>query len=197
MGFYDQSGNVDLYERMCADYDGTAIHAAISRHLEAGQSLLELGCGPGNDIDLFRQRYGVVGSDNSTEFLERCRKRFPTIEFLALDAVAIDTERQFDCLFSNKVLHHLNLDDLVFSFKRQAKVIAAGGLFAHTFWIGGYEEEKHGLYFRYHDRDELVRIVSEYFQIEELMDYAEIEAGDSLFVIARNGQASTETAILS
>jgi len=196
MGFYDESDKVDLYEQMCVDYDGTVIHEALGRHLDAGQSLLEIGCGPGNDMELFRRKYGVVGSDTSHEFLARCRKRFPAIEFVELDAVTIDTDRQFDCLFSNKVLHHLGLDDLVFSFKRQTQVISTGGLFAHTFWIGGYEEEKHGLYFRYHDRDELIRIISEYFQVVDLVDYAEFEDGDSLLVIARNGQANSETVVM-
>lgn len=195
MGFYDEPENVDQYEKMCVDYDGTAIHQVIAKHLDAGETVLELGCGPGNDIDFLRKDYGVVGSDTSREFLDRCRRRFPAVELIELDAVTIDTDRQFDCLFSNKVLHHLSLDDLVFSLKRQTRVISAGGLFAHTFWIGDYEEEKHGLYFRYHNRDELVRIIGEYFQVVELVDYAEFDDGDSLLVIARNGQSTTETVV--
>lgn len=196
MGFYDEPENVDRYEKMCAEYDGALIRTALENHLEPGQTVLELGCGPGNDIQWLQQQFGVVGSDTSSEFLDRCRRRFPNIEFTELDAVTIETDRQFNCLFSNKVLHHLSLDDLVFSFKRQTQVISAGGMFAHTFWIGDYEEEKQGLYFRFHDRDELVGIIAEYFQVVALVDYAEFEDGDSLLVLARNGQTADETVVL-
>ena len=197
MGFYDNVDGVEEYIRMCEGYDGTPIYEALSRYLEAGQTLLELGSGPGNDIEYLHKYYGVVGSDMSAAFLAHSRKRFPAIEFLELDAVAIDIDRQFDCVFSNKVLHHLRWDDLIYSFKRQMQVITRGGLFVHTFWIGDYEEEKHGLYFRYHDRDELLDIIGEYYDVLEAVDYAELEEGDSLLVIGRNGQAMTETAILS
>ena len=196
MGFYDEPDSVDRYEAMCADYDGTLIYHALAKHLEPGESLLELGSGPGNDIEWFRRKYDVVGSDTSPEFLARCRKRFPAIDFLELDAVAIETARQFDCLFSNKVLHHFNLDDLVYSFKRQTRVIAPGGLFAHTFWIGDFQGEMQGMYFHFHDRDELLDIIGEYFDVVDAIDYDEMEEGDSLFVIARNGQSSTETVVL-
>ena len=195
MGFYDDPDGVDQYIRMCEDYDGTVIHEAFKRHLDPGNSILELGCGPGNDIEFLTRYYGITGSDTSTEFLDRCRQRFPRNEFLQLDAITIDTEQQFDCLFSNKVLHHLRLDELVFSFKRQRQVITSGGLFAHTFWIGDYEEEKHGMYFRYHNRGELLDSIAEYFDVAEKIDYGEFEEGDSLFVIARNGRSTTETVV--
>jgi len=196
MGFYDDPDSVDEYEKMCEGYDGSPIFAVLARHLDPGQTLLEVGCGPGNDIASLKLNYGVVGSDNSDEFLRRCRQRHPDVEFLNIDAINLDIDRQFDCVYSNKVLHHFSLDKLICSFKRQCRVIADGGLFAHSFWIGDEEFEKDGMYFRFHDREALIRLVGEHFDIIEMLEYKEFEDGDSLFVVGKNGRAMDETTIL-
>lgn len=196
MGLYDNSDSVDSYEKMCEGYDGTPIFEMLARHLEEGQSLLELGCGPCNDLAVLKERYNVVGSDTSDEFLRRGRLNHSDIEFQSLDAAGLDTERRFDCVYSNKVLHHLSLEDLIISFRRQKQVIAEDGLFAHSFWIGDQKFEKDGLLFLFHSRESLLGLVGDYFEIVELLDYKEFEEGDSLFVIARNGRQHDETTIL-
>ena len=196
MGFYDDPDSVDQYEKMCEDYDGSQIFEALARRLSPGQSLLEIGCGPGNDIALLKSTYAVVGSDNSEEFLTRCRKKHADIEFLNVDAIKLDVDRQFDCVYSNKVLHHFPLEQLILCFRRQCQVIREDGLFAHTFWIGDQEFEKDGMYFRFHNRKDLIHLIGDYFEILALLDYKEFEDGDSLFVLARNGRSMDETAIL-
>jgi len=196
MGYYDDPENVNEYEKMCEGYDGTQIFNALEQHLAPGKTILEVGCGPGNDIVSLKSNYPIVGSDNSEEFLTRCRERHPDIEFLNLDVISLDTDRQFDCIYSNKVLHHISLDKLILAFKRQRQVIVPGGLFAHSFWIGDEEFEKDGLYFRFHDRDALVRLVADYFEIIELLDYKEFEDGDSLFIVAKNGKGMEETTVI-
>jgi SAM-dependent methyltransferase len=196
MGFYDDPESVNEYEKMCEGYDGTQIFAALARHLVPGKTILEVGCGPGNDIESLKRDYSITGSDTSEEFLRRCRIRHPGTEFLNLDVSSLETDRQFDCIYSNKVLHHLPLENLIRTFKRQTHVIAPGGLFAHTFWIGDEEFEKAGMYFRFHDRDALIRLIGEYFEVVELLDYKEFADGDSLFVIAKNGHAMGETTVM-
>jgi SAM-dependent methyltransferase len=196
MGFYDDPASVDQYEKMCEGYDGSQIFDLLAKHLLPRQSILEIGCGPGNDIDSLKRSYQVVGSDNSDEFLKRCRARHPDVEFRKLDAVTLETDEQFDCVYSNKVFHHLSLEKLIMAFKRQNQVIREGGLFAHTFWIGDQEFEKDGLYFRFHNREELIALVSDYFDIVDMLEYKEFEDGDSLFVVAKNGMAMNETVVL-
>jgi SAM-dependent methyltransferase len=196
MGFYDDPDSVDEYEKMCEGYDGSPIFNVLARYLDPGESILEVGCGPGNDIASLKINYAVIGSDNSDEFLKRCRQRHPDVEFLHIDATDLDIDRQFDCVYSNKVLHHFSLDELVLSFKRQSKVIREGGLFAHSFWIGNEEFEKDGMYFRFHDRMELIQLIADYFEIIDTLEYKEFEDGDSLFVVARNGLAMNETVVL-
>lgn len=186
MDFYDDPSKVDEYEQMCQEYDGTELYDVLYKHLTKGSSLLELGSGPGNDIHYLLNNYAVIGSDLSDEFLLRCRKKFKDVPFLKLDAVTIATSDTFDCVFSNKVLHHLSPEALEQSFKRQQQVIEPNGLFAHTFWLGDKEFTMDDMLFVFHDQDRLTDLVSEYFQVLETYPYQEFEEGDSLFIIAKN-----------
>jgi len=171
---------------MCDGYDGAEIYKVLESHLTKGVALLELGSGPGNDIRHLRKNYSVTGSDLSDEFLLRCRTRLSDVPFLKLDAVSIDTSQTFDCIFSNKVLHHLEQEQLQASLKRQQQVIKANGLFAHTFWLGDKAFMMDGMLFRFHQRDELLALVSRYFTIRQTYDYKEFDEGDSLFIVAEN-----------
>lgn len=190
MEFYNNPSNVDEYEKMCDEYDGSELYSIIDRYLENGSSLLELGCGPGNDIANLIKKYQVTGSDLSEEFLTRCKKKFPTITLLKLDAVTIETEKTFECVFSNKVLHHLKMQQLEESLNRQQSVISKKGIFAHTFWLGDKEFTMEGMLFVFHNRAKLIALVSKYFTILETYDYKEFEEGDSILVIARNSKST-------
>jgi cyclopropane fatty-acyl-phospholipid synthase-like methyltransferase len=150
--------------------------------------VLELGSGPGNDINYLNKKYSVTGSDLSDEFLIRCKKKHKDIPFIKLDAVSIRTDKSFNCIFSNKVLHHLTLEELEKSFKRQQEVIVQNGLFSHTFWLGDKELTMEGMLFIFHNREDLVKLVAKYFTIIELFDYKELEKGDSIFILAKNDQ---------
>lgn len=186
MQFYNDPFKVDAYEKMCEAYDGAELYKVLDKHLPLKSTLLELGSGPGNDISFLKNRYIVSGSDFSDEFLKRCKKRFPEISFRKLDAVILETELLYDCIFSNKVLHHLTEDELEVSLHRQQKVIVPNGLFAHTFWLGDKEFIMDGMLFVFHNRKNLLNLISKYFTICELYDYKEFEEGDSIFVLAKN-----------
>lgn len=186
MNFYNNPEKVDEYEKMCEEYDGSELYEVLTNHLKEKSTLLELGSGPGNDIGYLKERYSVTGSDLSDEFISRNKKRHKEIPFAKLDAVSIDTNEKFDCLFSNKVLHHLTSKKLEKSLIRQQKVISPNGLFAHTFWLGDKEFSMEGMLFVFHNRESLVNLISKYFTIKELYDYKEFEEGDSIFILAKN-----------
>ena len=133
MDFYNDPEKVDEYEKMCEGYDGSELYDFLEKYLTEGSSLLELGSGPGNDIEYLRHKYHVTASDLSDEFLTRCKKRFQGLEVLTLDALSLDTEKKFDCLFSNKVLHHLPKEQLENSLKRQQEVIEKKWKGVHNF----------------------------------------------------------------
>lgn len=189
MEFYNDPIKVDEYEKMCVEYDGSELYEVLDKHLEDYSTLLELGSGPGNDINYLQKKYTVTGSDLSDEFLLRCERKYAEVPFIKLDAVSIKMDKIFDCVFSNKVLHHLTLENIRKSFNRQQKVIMKDGIFAHTFWLGDKEFTMEGMLFVFHNRENLINLVSEYFTILETYDYKEFEEGDSIFIIAKNNKA--------
>lgn len=190
MNFYNDPEKVDKYEKMCEEYDGKELYKLLAAHLKEKSSLLELGCGPGNDIKLLKEKYRITGSDLSDEFINRCKKRFPDLNFEKLDAVKIEIDKIFDCVYSNKVLHHFRTAELEKSLKRQQTVIKPDGLFAHTFWLGDKEFMMEGMLFVFHNREKLLNTISKYFTILETYDYKELEEGDSIFVIAKNNKTA-------
>jgi len=185
MGFYDESNNVDRYIDMCADYDGSHLYEALKKQLKEGSSVLELGTGPGFDIPFLKSHYQVTGSDLSHEFLKRCQTTYPDLNFIKLDALNMDISSAFNCIYSNKVLHHLTENELKQSLTAQAKRLNKDGLIAHAFWIGDEDKEMEGLLFTYYQQEQLLDIISQDYEVLSTLSYGEFEDGDSLFVIAK------------
>jgi trans-aconitate methyltransferase len=147
LGFFDTEEGVSEYLEMAKGHDGRELILRIREHLAPGSTVLELGMGPGTDLEILSAHYRVTGSDSSNLFLEIYRKINPEADLLLLDAVTIETDKRFDCIFSNKVLHHLERSDLETSVPRQAAVLEEDGLVAHSFWSGNKIEEHGGLHF--------------------------------------------------
>jgi len=100
----------------------------LREYLPDGTSILELGMGPGVDLDILSEVYQASGSDLSPLFLDRYSVRHPGTDLLLLDAINIETDRTFDAIYSNKVLHYLSKSKLVESLLRQHEMLNPGGL---------------------------------------------------------------------
>ena len=102
-----------------------------------------------------------------------------------LDAVTINTEDKFDCIYSNKVLHHLKQSDLSESIHRQKAVLNDGSILFHSFWYGDKEKKHHGLLFVYYLEDQLIDMVKDDFDIGGMKRYAEMAADDSFYIVLK------------
>ena len=60
MGYYDDPKNTQQYIEMAEGYDGRELIEALSRHLPAGATVLELGMGPGKDLDILKNSLCAV-----------------------------------------------------------------------------------------------------------------------------------------
>jgi len=189
MKFYNTEQGVADYIAMAEGYDGRELIAELQNYLQPGTTVLELGMGPGKDLDMLKERYTATGSDYSKIFLDRYGASTPGADLMQLDAVSIDTERRFDAIYSNKVLHHLNDDELAASINRQADVLTGSRLVMHAFWHGDRVEEIAGMTFHYRNEDFLRRAFSSRFEVLKLERYAEMEDNDSVFIIARAAES--------
>lgn len=183
MTYFNDKQKVQEYIKMCEGTDGKELVNILKRHLKEGSTVLELGMGPGKDLDLLKNYYNVTGSDNSQVFLDVYKEEHKDIELLFLDAVTINTEKQFDCIYSNKVLQHLTKKELNQSVAKQKEVLRDEGILFHTFWRGDSEETYDGLRFVYYEKDELINIFQNSFKIIDMNYYSEEEDNDSIYII--------------
>ncbi len=184
MAFYDDEKTALQYIAMAEGYDGRELVEALKLHSPLGARVLELGMGPGVDLNILKTHFKATGSDNSQFFLNRYRDSYPDSDVIQLDAVELNTERVFDCVYSNKVLHHLTDEELKKSLRRQRQILLDTGLILHSFWRGTGVDEHHGLKFVYQTEDTIRSIVGEIFNVLDIVVYKEMEDDDSLYILA-------------
>jgi trans-aconitate methyltransferase len=185
LGYFDDKNNVDEYIKMADGYDGRELIDRLIHYLKPGSSVLELGMGPGKDLDILLEKYQATGSDSSTIFLDMYKKKAPNFKLLQLNAITLETDQKFDCLYSNKVLHHLSSEELKFSIKKQPDLLNERGIIMHTFWAGEGEEFYNGLRFVYYTQQELTELFQKHFSILENSLYKEEKKDDSIRLIVQ------------
>jgi SAM-dependent methyltransferase len=73
---------------------------------QEGEAVLDLGCGTGHlTNEIARRGASVVGIDRSDDMIAKAANTYPKLEFAVGDALTYRSERQFDAVFSNAVLH--------------------------------------------------------------------------------------------
>lgn len=184
MGFYDDKETANQYIEMAEGFDGRELIEVLRKHLPDSATVLELGMGPGVDLDILNKHYRATGSDFSQFFLDRYRDAKPGSDLLHLDAVTIETDRVFDGIFSNKVMHHLTNEELAESVRRQKDVLSEDGIAMHSFWRGTGEEEHQGLRFVNQTEENLRAIFDGVFTVIDVVTYTEMDESDSLYVLA-------------
>ena len=183
--YYKTKESVEEYISLAKDVSGKQLIDKLERILATGSVLLELGSGPGTDWKILNKSYQVTGSDNSKEFLNHLGTAYPDGEFLELDAITLSTNKKFDGIYSNKVLHHLKDNELVDSLRRQYEILNPQGIVCHSFWKGEGSEYFKGLFVNYHNDERISEFFNKYFDIISLEDYKEFEDNDSLLVIGK------------
>ena len=185
MGSYDTEQDVDAYVHMARGIDGRNLVAVLDRHLPAGSAVLEIGMGPGKDLRLLGRRFRVTGSDTSSIFVDRARAADANADVLSLDAVTLETDRRFDAIYSNKVLHQLAPADLARSLAAQHRVLRPNGIALHSLWHGDRLEVDWGEHCQYYTAETFAERTGELFEIVDVGVYAEMADDDSLYVVLR------------
>lgn len=181
--YYKTKESVEEYIRLSKDVSGIQLIEKLKQILPHHSMLLEIGSGPGTDWNILNESYNVIGSDNSNEFLQHLINTNPSGQFLELDATTLKTNKKFDGVYSNKVMHHLTNNQLIDSIKRQYKILNSNGIICHSFWKGKGSEIFKGLFVNYHTEVSLKAVFKDYFEIISIESYKEFEDDDSLLLI--------------
>ena len=188
-GYYHTKASVQEYIRLAQHVNGGQLIEELKKYLSPSSRVLEIGSGPGTDFIILQDTYQVIGSDNSSEFLNHLSSQNPAGKFLPLDAVSLATDEHFDGIYSNKVLHHLQDQELVDSIKKQHEILNPNGIICHSFWKGQGSEVFKGLFVNYHSETTLRASFEPHFEILLIEHYAEFEEADSLLLIGRRKEA--------
>ena len=191
--FYHTKETVERYIKMAEGYDGRELIEKLKKFLPINSAILEIGMGPGKDLKILNEFYQVTGSDLSPEFIDLVREELSDLGLLNLNAITLETNKIFDGIYSNKVLHHLRDAELRLSIKNQHRILNQNGVVCHSFWKGDKIEEINGLLFNYHTEDELGELFANKFKIVLLETYRELEKDDSIFLIGVKMAASKES----
>lgn len=184
-GYYKTKESVEEYIKLAKDVSGKQLIEKFELVLPSKSDVLEIGSGPGTDWDILNNSYNTTGSDNSIEFLNHLRSEYPNEEFLEIDAITIETDKKFDGIYSNKVLHHLKNNELIDSAKRQSEILNDNGIICHSFWKGEGSEIFKGLFVNYHTKAKLEEYFQDFFDILSIDSYHEFEDDDSLLLIGK------------
>mgnify|MGYP001578208326 CR=1 FL=1 len=120
--------------------------------IEDGDRVLDLGCGNGRLVDLFKDKnIEYVGVDNSARLIEAARHRYPGKKFLVAGALNLPfPANSFDKVFSIAVLHHIPSEEMRhYFFQEINRVLKPGGLAVVTVWNLWRKKKALSLLFKY------------------------------------------------
>jgi SAM-dependent methyltransferase len=89
--------------------------------------VLDIGCGPGTNARVFTGAE-YVGIDINPDYIRLASSRFPG-RFVVGDVTdeTIFPDEQFDCVFANSLMHHLDDESVRNLLARMARLTAPGG----------------------------------------------------------------------
>jgi len=95
---------------------------------EAGERILDLGCGTGHlTAKIAESGATVVGLDSSTSMIAQARQNFPALKFVLSDARSFRFDDPFDAVFSNSALHWIHDAEAV--LRSVSATLRSGGRF--------------------------------------------------------------------
>jgi trans-aconitate 2-methyltransferase len=94
---------------------------------QAGERILDLGCGTGQLTAKIAETAEVLGLDHSEQMIAKAKANYPELAFTVADARNFSVEQPFDAVFSNAALHWMREADAVIQCVYQA--LKPGGRF--------------------------------------------------------------------
>lgn len=151
-----------------------AVTKKFMSFLKKGDSILDIGCGPGITSNLFIENgFKVLGIDFSEKMIEIAKNKVPEGSFLTLDLKDINKLKDsFDAIYMKAVLLHIPKRDVGEKLENVAKLLKKGGYL----YIAVKEKRPNGVEEEIkvdNDYGYKVEIFFSYFTQEEIKLYLE------------------------
>ncbi|KAF2096983.1 S-adenosyl-L-methionine-dependent methyltransferase [Rhizodiscina lignyota] len=101
--------------------------------LEFPETIVDLGCGPGNSTAVIAARYPdsrITGMDSSPDMIKKAKATLPNIEFTLGDLHTYPPKEPTDLFFTNAVFQWVPYADRIPIIKRLIQTQSSGGVFA-------------------------------------------------------------------
>ncbi len=128
----EQNWNSALYEKSHAFVFGYGQGLVELLAPQAGETILDLGCGTGQLTNQIAQSGArVTGLDHSESMLATARQNYPDLKFMHGNATSFVMDEPCDAVFSNAVLHWVTEAEA--AAQRIAAALKPGGRFVAEF----------------------------------------------------------------
>jgi ubiquinone/menaquinone biosynthesis C-methylase UbiE len=132
--------------------------------------ILDAGCGPGRDAQIFAEKgFKVVGIDLAEKMIEFAKKLVPKAEFKVMDFRKLDFEdNSFDAIWFSAALLNVKKEDAAKTLSEMHRVLKPGGLMFLKVKKGkgeGWQKDKRygdnvRKYFSYYSQEEIKQKVA-------------------------------------
>lgn len=149
------------------------IIAFQQQFIPRGAKILDLGCGPGNNISTIKSlddSCRFTGVDLSESLLDIARQLHPTSTFIKENVVSLDAEEPYDSILASFCIVHLSMEETEKLLRFIASSLVTGGSLFLSFMEGdssGFETTSFSdeeIFFNYYQ----VSIVSKLLEGNEL-----------------------------
>ncbi len=109
----------------------------FGRYVTEGEKILDLGCGNGRLLEIFKdKKVDYIGVDNSEKLIEIAKKKYSKARFQVADALNLPfPNNYFDKVFCIAVLHHIPSEEFRLQFLKEARrVLKSEGFLVLTVW---------------------------------------------------------------
>lgn len=143
-----------------------------NRFISKGARVLDLGCGPGNNITTIKcldDSCHFTGIDLSGRLLEIAKKKHPECTFVNKNLCELDVQviGQYDTIIASFCIVHLDNEETANLLKFIAQSLVSGGSLYLSFMEGatsGFESTSFSseeIFFNYYQLDYIIRILEE------------------------------------
>ncbi|MBI9087883.1 MAG: class I SAM-dependent methyltransferase [Desulfobacterium sp.] len=139
------------------------------RYVTENSTLLDLGCGPGNNAAILStvENLRIIGMDLSREMVRLAKANVPEGDFSVKDLRDLDFKEPCDAVVASFCIVHLTLEETAILIRKIARILKPGGHLYLSFMEGrgqGFETTSFSgdeIFFNYYGRDKIAALLEQ------------------------------------